>query len=145
MPNSTQNKPDSANTSPNKKELDNRTFGLIFAAIFLIIGLFPLLFGNGLRNWALIVAGAFTLPALVFPVVLSPLNKLWAKFGQMMHKITNPILMGLVFFLTVLPTGIILKLLGKDPMRRKRDESAESYWIEREPSSIQAESFNQQF
>ena len=139
MPNSTPNKP------PNQKVLDNRTFGLIFAAIFLIIGLFPLLFGNGLRNWALIVTGAFAVTAFALPSALGPLNKLWAKFGQLMHKITNPLLMGLVFFLTVLPTGIILKLLGKDPMRRKRDDSAESYWIVREPSSIEAESFNQQF
>ena len=145
MPISAQNKPDTASAASDQKVLDNRTFGLIFAAIFLIIALFPLLFGNGLRNWALIVTGAFTVTALALPSALSPLNKLWAKFGMLMHKVTNPLLMGLVFFITVLPTGIILKLLGKDPMRRKRDESAESYWIERQPSSIKAEFFNQQF
>ena len=145
MPTSSQKEPATVNAPTEQKVLDNRTFGLIFAAIFLIIALFPLLFGNGLRNWALIITGAFTVTALALPRALAPLNKLWAKFGMVMHKITNPILMGLVFFITVLPTGIILKLLGKDPMRRKRDESAESYWIERKPSAIKAEFFNQQF
>ena len=132
------------NTKP-KPELNNRTFGLIFAAIFLLVALFPMIRGAGPREWALMVAGAFTVSALVIPQALTPLNHLWAKFGQIMHKITNPLLMGLVFFLAVVPTAFFAKLFGKDPMRRKVDPSAESYWIEREPGEINAESFDQQF
>jgi len=127
------------------KPLDNRVFGLIFSGIFCVIALFPLLFGNDIRAWALIVAAAWAIPALLFPSILAPLNKLWAQFGQFMHKIINPILMGLIFFLTVLPTGIILKLLGKDPMRRKFDANAKSYWIAREENSLSKDSFDNQF
>ena len=127
------------------KPLDNRVFGLIFSGIFCVIGLFPLLFGGEGRQWALIVAAVWALPALFFPAVLAPLNRAWAKFGQIMHSVINPILMGMIFFLTVLPTGLILRLLGKDPMRRKFDPEAASYWILREQKSVTKESFDNQF
>lgn len=127
------------------KPLANRTFGLIFAAIFLLIALFPVLFGAAPRNWALIVAGSFAAVSIVVPILLTPLNRAWAKFGMLMHKITNPLLMGLVFFLTVLPTGLIMKALGKDPMRRKQKPKEASYWIERETKQITPESFDTPF
>jgi len=127
------------------KPLDNRTFGLIFAGIFLIIAAFPLLWGNSVRMWSLIVAAIWAALAIVLPFALTPLNRLWAKFGFLMHKITNPLLMGLVFFLTVVPTGIILKLLRKDPMNRKQQRDLDSYWIKRENSKITPEFFDQQF
>lgn len=127
------------------KPLDNRVFGLIFAAIFLIIAAWPWFFGGELRMWAAMVCAAFTATALVFPPALTPLNKLWARFGMLMHKVTNPLLMGLVFFLTVLPTGIILRVLGKDPMRRKLEPSSESYWISRESREIKPEFFDTQY
>ena len=104
-----------------------------------------MLFGGGYRLWALVIAIAWAVPALMFPAVLAPLNRLWAKFGLVMHKIINPVLMGLIFFLTVVPTGLIMKLLGKDPMRRKFDASATSYWIERKATSLSKESFDEQF
>lgn len=129
----------------NNKELSNRTFGLIFAGIFLLIALFPLLKNNNLRSWALIVCALFLFSSLIVPKVLTPLNKTWVKFGQLMHTITNPILMGLVFFFTVFPTGLALKVLGKDPMRRKKEPNSQSYWIDRNPDEISADSFNQQF
>jgi len=133
------------NTSPKVKPLDNRTFGLIFAAIFSLIALFPLLNDGGVRIWAISMAAVFVVASLVIPKALTPLNELWAKFGLLMHKITNPLLMGLVFFLTVLPTGIILKILRKDPMNRKRKPNEKSYWIQREQSVLTPESFDQQF
>lgn len=127
------------------KPLDDRVFGLIFSGIFCVIALFPLLMGGSYRLWALGVAMAWAIPAIAFPAVLAPLNRLWAQFGQIMHKIINPILMGLIFFLTVVPTGIVLKLMGKDPMRRKYDAKASSYWIAREENSLTKESFDNQF
>jgi hypothetical protein len=133
-----------SNSNPGKT-LANRPFGLIFGGIFLIIALFPLLWGNELRWWAGWVSAGFILVALIFPRLLTPLNQLWVKFGLLMHKITNPILMGLIFFLTVLPTGLILRLLGKDPMRRKFMPNEETYWIERKEHQITDKSFDQQF
>jgi hypothetical protein len=127
------------------KPLDNRVFGLIFSGIFCLIGLFPLLFGEEVRQWAIVGAMAWAFPALLFPSILAPLNRFWALFGQFMHQIINPILMGIVFFLTVLPTALMLKLLGKDPMRRKMDENTDSYWISREQDSLSKESFDNQF
>lgn len=130
---------------PQPKPLDNRVFGLIFCGIFLVIAFFPLLFGAGYRQWALIVAAAWAIPAVLYPAVLAPLNRLWAQFGQLMHKVINPILMGLVFFLTVLPTAIVLRILGKDPMQRKFDSKADSYWIPRDNQGLSKEDFNNQF
>jgi len=126
------------------KTLSNRAFGLIFAGIFCVIALFPLLGKSDPRTWALIVAAAFALPALLLPQLLTPLNRGFNRFGQVMHKIINPLLMGLVFVLTVVPTGLIIRLLGKDPMNRKLDANAASYWIERD-IPITKESFDNQF
>ena len=126
------------------KALSNRNFGLIFAAIFAFIGLLPLPFGGDPRMWALYIALAFFAVAVVLPVLLTPLNKAWVKFGLLMHKIVNPILMGLVFFLTIMPTGLILRLLGKDPMRRKKDPQADSYWITRQ-QTVDKDFFDNQF
>lgn len=142
---STEPKPEVTQTDSTPKPLGNRPFGLIFAGIFLIIAAWPLMFGGGFREWAGIVAAAFTATALIIPAALAPLNRAWARFGQIMHKITNPLLMGLVFFVTVVPTGLILKLLGKDPLRRKLDEQADSYWIKRDTHAITKESFDNQF
>ena len=132
------------NTEQAPKQLSNRTFGLIFAAIFLVIALWPLKNGASPRTWALIIVALFAIPALLFPRVLTPLNAAWVKFGLFMHKIVNPILMGLIFFLTVLPTGLMLKLFGKDPMRRKLDANATTYWQQRD-DKVTKESFDNQF
>ena len=132
------------NTEQAPKQLSNRAFGLIFAAIFLVIALWPLINGASPRTWALIITALFALPALLYPSVLTPLNAAWVKFGLFMHKIVNPILMGLIFFLTVLPTGLMLKLFGKDPMRRKLDANATTYWQQRD-DKVSKESFDNQF
>jgi len=131
-------------TKQEVKTLSNRVFGLIFAGIFLVIALWPLMNGDGPRIWALIVVAFFTLPALIMPKLLTPLNAAWVQFGLFMHKIVNPILMGLIFFLTVLPTGIMLRVFGKDPMRRKLDTKVDSYWQVRS-EKISKESFDNQF
>ena len=132
------------NTEQASKQLSNRAFGLIFAAIFLVIALWPLINGASPRTWALIIVALFALPAILYPSVLTPLNAAWVKFGLFMHKIVNPILMGLIFFLTVLPTGLMLKLFGKDPMRRKLDANTKTYWQDRS-EKITKESFDNQF
>lgn len=130
---------------PAPKQLSNRAFGLIFAAIFLVIALWPVLFGKDYRQWAAIVLAIFAVPALIYPRVLQPLNDLWTKFGFFMHSVINPLLMGIIFFVAVLPTGLIIRLLAKDPMRRRFDESSSSYWIQRTDGQFDKDRFKHQF
>lgn len=105
-----------------------RSFGLVFAAVFIIVALFPLLTMSdqegALRVWALIVAAFFAVSALTMPRVLAPLNMLWFRFGILLHKIVNPLVMGLIFFLTVTPIGLIMCALGKTPLKLGFDERA---------------------
>jgi len=108
-----------------------KSFGIVFSIVFLIVALYPLANSEDLRIWALIVSAIFLLLAFVAPNVLSLPNKLWFKFGILLGSIIAPIVMALVYFLTVLPTGIVMRLLGKDLLRQKIDKNAKSYWIDR--------------
>lgn len=127
------------------KGSSDRAFGIVFTVVFAIVGLVPLVDGEAVRLWSLSVAGLFLAVALIRPVLLAPLNRLWMKFGLLLHRITNPIIMGLVYFVAVTPTALILKAMGKDPLRRGFDREARSYWIEREPPGPDPESMKNQF
>ena len=108
-----------------------KSFGLIFSIVFLIVSLYPLINSEGFRIWALVVSTIFFLLAFVAPHILVLPNKLWFKFGLLLGSIIAPIVMAMVYFITVLPTGIIMRLLGKDLLKQKLDNNAKSYWIER--------------
>ena len=108
-----------------------KSFGIVFSIVFLIVSLYPLTNSEGLYVWALIVSAIFLLLAFLVPNVLSLPNKLWFKFGILLGSIIAPIVMALVYFLTVLPTGLIMRLLGKDLLKQKLDKNTKSYWIER--------------
>jgi len=108
-----------------------KSFGIVFSIVFLIVALYPLANSEDLRIWALIVSAIFLLLAFVAPNVLSLPNKLWYKFGILLGSIIAPIVMALVYFLTVLPMGLVMRLLGKDLLRQKIDKNAKSYWIDR--------------
>ena len=108
-----------------------KSFGVIFSIVFLIVALYPLINSEGLRIWASVVSTIFFLLAFVAPKVLVLPNKLWFKFGLLLGSIIAPIVMAMVYFITVLPTGIIMRLLGKDLLKQKLDNNAKSYWIER--------------
>jgi hypothetical protein len=123
----------------------NRNFGLVFAVVFAIIGLLPLVHGGALHLWALIVAVPFLVVALVAPALLAPLNKLWTRFGMLLHRIVSPVILGLLFFVIITPMGAVMRLLGKDPLRLRRDPQSPSYWITRSPPGPPAESFVDQF
>lgn len=110
-----------------------RSFGFVFGVVFAIIALFPLISGDGeVRLWAIAVAAVFAILAIAIPKVLRPLNVLWFKFGMLLGRIIAPIVMALVFFVAVTPVALLMRLFGKDPLNKKPDPNAESYWISRD-------------
>lgn len=123
----------------------DRTFGVVFAGFFTIVGLWPLIGGAGPRLWCLGIAAAFAAVAFVRPGLLAPLNKLWTKFGLVIHHVVNPVVMGLVFYLTITPMGLAMRLLGKDLLNLKLDPKRKSYWIERQPPGPAPDSMKHQF
>jgi hypothetical protein len=108
-----------------------KSFGIVFSIVFLIVALYPLIDSEGLRIWALIISAIFLLLAFIAPNTLSLPSKLWFKIGILLGSIIAPIVMAFVYFLTVLPTGLIMRLLGKDLLKQKLDKNAKSYWIKR--------------
>jgi hypothetical protein len=123
----------------------NRTLGLTFGVVFLIIGLYPLVFGSALRGWSIAVALVFTALALVVPAVLGPLNKAWTRFGLLLHKITSPIVLGLMFFVVVTPVALLMRLVGRDPLSLKMNRDAGTYWVDRKPPGPKPDTFPNQF
>ena len=127
------------------KGSSDRTFGLVFTVLFTLIGLWPLIGGAGVRVWSLAIAAAFLALALVKPALLRPLNRLWMRFGLLLHKVVSPLIMGLLFYVTVTPIGLLMRLVGKDPLGRGFDPEAESYWIQRDPPGPAPETMKNQF
>jgi hypothetical protein len=122
-----------------------RSFGFVFAAVFLIIALYPLLHAQEIRIWAIVASGIFLLLATLIPRILSPANRAWTKFGLLLHKIVSPLALGILFLLVVTPTGLLMRLFGKDPLRLRFDPAADSYWIKRDPPGPYADSLKNQF
>ena len=110
----------------------DRSFGLVFSAVFAMIGLAPLVHGNALRLWSLAVAVIFLLFSLIKPELLAPLNRGWAHFGLRLNQITTPIIMSILFFVAVTPTGLLMRLFGKRPLQLSYEPKAPSYWIARQ-------------
>ena len=108
----------------------NRSFGIVFFVVFLIIALYPLLNNEGIRIWSIIISLVFLILGLINSKVLNPLNKLWFKFGILLGKIISPLIMGLIFFLVVTPIGILMRILGKDLLNLKYNNN-KTYWIEK--------------
>ena len=113
----------------------NRSFGIVFFVVFLIIATYPLINGDELRLWSLIISIIFLLLGLVNSKILNPFNKLWFKFGIFLGKIISPLVMGIIFFLVVTPIGLLMRLLNKDLLNLRFNNNG-SYWIEKtEPKS----------
>jgi hypothetical protein len=123
----------------------NRTLGLTFGAFFLMVGLYPLALGKPFRLWGIVISAAFTLVALAAPGALGPLNKVWTRLGLLLHRITSPIVLGIMFFVVVTPLGFVMRLLGKDLLRLRMERDAPSYWIERQPPGPKPDTFPNQF
>ena len=121
----------------NEKQIkigSNRSFGIVFFAFFFIIGVYPLLNGNDLRLWSIVLSIIFFILGILNSNILLPLNKLWFKFGLFLGKIVSPIVMGIIFYLIVTPTSLLLKIFGKDILNLKKNNE-NSYWIEKNNSN----------
>ena len=112
----------------------NRSFGIVFFVVFLLIGLYPLLNGDNIRIWSLILAIIFIVLGVINSKLLSPINLLWFKFGILLGRFISPIVMGIIFFLVVTPTAFILRLFGKDVLNLKKNNEP-TYWIENKDKS----------
>ena len=113
----------------------NKSFGIVFFIFFLIIAIYPLINNQSVRGWSLIISINFLILGLLNSKFLTPLNKLWFKFGLFLGKIFSPLLMGLIFFFVVTPIGLLMRFFGKDLLNLKFNKN-KSYWIEKnEPKS----------
>ena len=108
----------------------NKSFGIVFFVVFLLISLYPLINSENVRLWSLAVSCIFLILGILNSNLLSPLNKIWFKFGILLGRIISPIVMGIIFFLVVTPIAFIMRLLGKDLLNLKYNDN-QSYWIEK--------------
>ena len=114
----------------NTKLPTNKNFGIVFFIVFLIIALFPLINDGSFRIWSLIVSTVFLFLGLINSKILTPLNKIWFKFGLLLGRIVSPVIIGVIFFLVITPTALIMRLIGKDLLNLKFNKQ-KSYWIEK--------------
>ena len=108
----------------------NKSFGIVFFTVFLIISIWPLLNSYEIRYWSLIISIVFLLLGILNSKILTPLNKIWFKIGILLGNVISPIVMSIIFFLVVTPTSLLMKLFGKDILGIKKNRS-KSYWIEK--------------
>jgi predicted membrane metal-binding protein len=123
----------------------DRGFGFVFAGFFALVSALSWWRGHTGWHWTLPLAALLLVVALVYPRLLAPLNKLWLKFGLLLYKVMNPLVLGLLFFVTITPIGFVMRLFGKDFLRLRLDRGAKSYWIERTPPGPPPQSMRNQF
>jgi hypothetical protein len=123
----------------------DRSFGLVFATFFALVGLLPLWSGRPLRSWALALSAAFLVTAFVKPAVLAPLNRAWTALGHLLSKVTTPIVLGVLFYGVFTPYGWVMRRLGRVHVALDFDRGAASYWIPRDPPGPSPESMSSQF
>jgi hypothetical protein len=127
------------------EQASNRSFGLVFTVFFALIAFFPLIKGRPVRLWAVALSALFLSATLIRPEVLEPLNRLWMGLSLQLSKVTNTIVLGLLYFLVFSSIGLTWKLRGKDSLRLRYDPTADSYWIPRVPPGPEPESMVRQF
>ncbi len=123
----------------------NRSFGLVFTGFFAIVAAISAWRHGWMWPWAAGIAGTFLVVSFTAAGILAPLNRGWTKFGLLLGRIVAPIVLGLLFFLSVVPIGLIMRARGKDLLRLKFDRTARSYWIERDPPGPPPETMRKQF
>lgn len=123
----------------------DRAFGVVFTIAFAVVAAWPLMKAGPVRIWAAAVAAIFLILALVVPRSLAPLNRLWMALGLLLGRIISPIMLFLVYLMAVVPTGLIMRALGKDPLHRRLDRDAKSYWVHRVPPGKPDATMTRQF
>jgi hypothetical protein len=123
----------------------NRGFGLVMAGAFAVVALLPLWGGGAVRPWALALAVLFAVAALIYPPCLQPLNRLWFRFGLVLHRVMTPLIMGIMFYVVITPMGLIMRAFGYDGMGMKRKKGVSSYWITRKSTDFTPDSLKNQF
>jgi hypothetical protein len=123
----------------------DRVFGLVFSVFWSVVALAPLIKGGPIRVWAMMFGAAFLLTGLIMPALLGPLNRMWQRFGRLLRSFTNPIVMAILFFSTVVPFGLIMRLLKRDVLRLKWEPGSDTYWIPRNPPGPRPDSMKDQF
>jgi large-conductance mechanosensitive channel len=118
----------------------NRSFGIVFFVVFLLIGLYPLLKGGDLKIIPILIAIIFLILGVINSKLLTPLNKFWFKFGLLLGQVISPIVMGVIFFLVVTPIGYLMRFFGKDVLRLKKTNDS-SYWVKK--SNLKSKMKNQ--
>ena len=108
----------------------NRSFGIVFFIVFLFISIYPLIYNSEIRIWSLILSITFLVLGLINSKILTPLNKIWFKFGIFLGTIISPLIMGIIFFFVVTPIGVLMRIFGKDILNLKYNNN-KSYWIEK--------------
>lgn len=127
------------------KQSSNRAFGLVFTAAFAVVAVWPVLHGGGVRGWAAATAAAFAAATLFFPGSLTPLNHAWARLGIVLGNVIGPVALALVYYSTIVPIGLLMRLLGKDLLKLEFDRDAASYWQMRDPKARPDQSMKNQF
>ena len=113
----------------------NRSFGIVFFVFFLLIALYPLINEENIRYWSLFISFIFLILGFLNSTILTPLNKIWFKFGILLGKLISPVIMGIIFFFVVTPIGILMRVLKKDLLNLRINKN-KTYWIEKtEPKS----------
>ena len=113
-----------------KKKENNKSFGILFFIIFLLVAFWPLIHSEFIRLWALGIASIFLVLGITNSKILTPIKKAWIKLGEILGKIIAPIVMGLIFFIIITPIGLLMRLVGKDFLNLKFNKN-DSYWIKR--------------
>ena len=123
----------------------DRGFGQVFAGVFALLSALSWWRGHTAWHYMLPLAALFLVVAYTYPKALGPLNRLWLKFGLLLYKVMNPLILGLLFFITITPIGLVMRAFGKDFLRLRLDRDAKSYWIERTPPGPPPQSMKNQF
>jgi len=120
------------NLNNNTKISSNRSFGILFFIVFFITSLWPLISRGDIIYWALIASLIFLVLGVLNSKFLTPLNKLWIKFGIFLGAIASPIVMGIIYFIVLTPIGALMRFLGKDLLKINKSKSLTTYWINRD-------------
>ena len=113
-----------------KSQSSNKSFGLLFFIVFLILGLWPLKNADNINFYFILISLIFLILGLINSKILSPLNKSWIKLGEILGKIVSPLVMGFIYFIIITPIGIFMRFIGKDLLNLKLNND-KTYWIKR--------------